>query len=140
MRKLLDKKEVLDRLSYWANEAETTDDNAQYKKVRSDTFREARIVIEDEVAVINESDLLNKIKYEKPVILKKTDIKAQPIKYGHWYHNTYKYISELDAYFVQACCSCCKRYSHKIDNYTGIMTNKYCSNCGANMQTKTKTI
>ena len=75
MRELLDKKQVLDRLSYWANEAETTDDNAQYKKVRSDTFREARIVIEDEVPVINESDLLNKIKYEKPVILKPSEKK-----------------------------------------------------------------
>lgn len=76
MRELLDKKQVLDRLSYWAKEAEMTDDNAQYKKVRSDTFREARIVIEDEVPVINESDLLNnKVKYKKPVVLKPSEIK-----------------------------------------------------------------
>jgi hypothetical protein len=76
MRELLDKKQVLDRLSYWAKEAEMTDDNAQYKQVRSDTFREARIVIEDEVPVINESDLLNnKVKYEKPVVLKPSEIK-----------------------------------------------------------------
>jgi hypothetical protein len=74
MRELLDKKQVLDRLSYWAKEAEMTDDNAQYKQVRSDTFREARIVIEDEVPVINESDLLNKVKYEKPVVLKPSEI------------------------------------------------------------------
>lgn len=57
MRELLDKKQVLDRLSYWAKEAEMTDDNAQYKKVRSDTFREARIVIEDEVPVINPNSI-----------------------------------------------------------------------------------
>ena len=76
MRELLDKKQVLDRLSYWAKEAEMTDDNAQYKQVRSDTFREARIVIEDEVPVINESDLLNnKVKYKKPVVLKPSEIK-----------------------------------------------------------------
>lgn len=56
------------------------------------------------------------------------------VKRGHWYHNTSKYVSELDAYFVQACCSCCKRYSHKIDNYTGIMSNNYCSCCGADMR------
>lgn len=30
---------------------------------------------------------------------------VQPVKHGHWYHNTSKYISELDAYFIQACCS-----------------------------------
>ena len=59
---------------------------------------------------------------------------VQPVKRGHWYHNTSKYVSELDAYFVQACCSCCKRYSHKIDNYTGIMSNNYCSYCGADMR------
>ena len=134
MRKLLDKKEVLDRLSYWANEAETTDDNAQYKKVRSDTFREARIIIEDEVPVINESDLLNKVKYKKPVILKKTDIETQPVKRGHWYDNTYRYVGELDAYFIQACCSCCNRYSDKLDRYTKIMSNETCSHCGADMR------
>lgn len=84
MRELLDKKQVLDRLSYWAKEAEMTDDNAQYKQVRSDTFREARIVIEDEVPVINKSDLLNnKVKYEKPVVLKPSEIKKIICKQLH---------------------------------------------------------
>ena len=59
---------------------------------------------------------------------------VQPVRHGHWYDNTYRYVDELDAYFIQACCSCCKRYSHKIDNYTGIMSNNYCSYCGADMR------
>ena len=43
---------------------------------------------------------------------------VQPVKRGHWYHNTSKYISELDAYFIQACCSCCGRYSDRVDSYS----------------------
>lgn len=58
---------------------------------------------------------------------------VQPVKKGHWYHNTSKYISELDAYFIQACCSCCGRYSDRIDNYSQIMSNETCSHCGARM-------
>ena len=58
---------------------------------------------------------------------------AQPVKHGHWYHNTSKYISELDAYFIQACCSCCSRYSDRIDAYSQIMSNENCSHCGARM-------
>ena len=58
----------------------------------------------------------------------------QPAKRGHWYHNTSKYISELDAYFIQACCSCCGRYSDRIDQYSQIMSNETCSHCGADMR------
>ena len=54
-------------------------------------------------------------------------------KRGHWYHNTSKYISELDVYFIQACCSCCGKYSDKIDAYSQIMSNENCSHCGAKM-------
>ena len=64
--------------------------------------------------------------------LKTADV--QPVKYGHWYDNTYRYIGELDAYFIQACCSCCNRYSDKLDQYTKIMSNETCSHCGANMR------
>lgn len=58
---------------------------------------------------------------------------VQPIKKGHWYHNTSKYISELDAYFIQACCSCCGKYSDRVDPYSTIMSNEMCSHCGARM-------
>lgn len=58
---------------------------------------------------------------------------VQPIKKSHWYHNTSKYISELDAYFIQACCSCCGKYSDRVDLYSTIMSNKMCSHCGARM-------
>lgn len=61
---------------------------------------------------------------------------VQPVKCGHWYHNTSKYISELDAYFIQACCSCCGRYSDRIDAYSQIMSNENCSHCGARMDLK----
>ena len=64
--------------------------------------------------------------------LKKADV--HPAKRGHWYHNISKYISELDAYFIQACCSCCGRYSDKIDQYSQIMSNETCSHCGADMR------
>lgn len=58
---------------------------------------------------------------------------VQSIKKGHWYHNTSKYISELDAYFIQACCSCCGKYSDRVDLYSTIMSNEMCSHCGARM-------
>lgn len=58
---------------------------------------------------------------------------VQLIKKGHWYHNTSKYISELDAYFIQACCSCCGKYSDRVDLYSTIMSNEMCSHCGARM-------
>lgn len=58
---------------------------------------------------------------------------VQPIKKGHWYHNTSKYISELDAYFIQARCSCCGKYSDRVDLYSTIMSNEMCSHCGARM-------
>ena len=59
---------------------------------------------------------------------------VQPIRRGHWYDNTYRYVGELDAYFIQACCSCCNRYSDRIDQYTKIMSNETCSHCGADMR------
>ena len=58
---------------------------------------------------------------------------VQPVKRGHWYHNTSKYISELDAYFIQACCSCCGKYSDRFDSYSQQMSNECCSHCGARM-------
>ena len=57
----------------------------------------------------------------------------QPVKHGHWYHNTSKYVSELDAYFIQACCSCCGKYSDRVDSYSQQMSNECCSHCGARM-------
>ena len=60
---------------------------------------------------------------------------VQPIKKGHWYHNTSKYVSELDAYFIQARCSCCCRYNDRIDQYSQVMSNEHCSYCGADMRT-----
>lgn len=59
---------------------------------------------------------------------------VQPIRRGHWQDNTYRYVGELDAYFIQACCSCCNRYSDRIDQYTKIMSNETCSHCGADMR------
>ena len=58
---------------------------------------------------------------------------VQSVKHGHWYHNTSKYISELDAYFIQACCSCCGKYSDRVDSYSQQMSNECCSHCGARM-------
>ena len=59
---------------------------------------------------------------------------VKPVRHGHWYDNTYRYVDELDAYFIQACCSCCNRYSDKLDQYTKIMSNETCSHCGADMR------
>lgn len=53
---------------------------------------------------------------------------------GKWVDNKSQYIKELDAYFIQAKCSVCGRYSDRIDNYTGIMSNECCSHCGAKMK------
>ena len=68
------------------------------------------------------------------IICQQSAADVQPVKQGHWYHNTSKYVSELDAYFIQACCSCCGRYSDKIDQYSQIMSNETCSHCGAEMR------
>lgn len=53
MIELLNKKEVLQRLSYWAQEAAKSNDPVQYKQTRRDTFYEARLVVEDEVPIVN---------------------------------------------------------------------------------------
>ena len=53
---------------------------------------------------------------------------------GKWVDNKSQYIKELDAYFIQAKCSVCGRYSDRIDNYTSIMSNECCSHCGAKMK------
>ena len=68
-------------------------------------------------------------------VFENTEITAdvKPVKRGHWYHNTSKYISELDAYFIQACCSCCGKYSDRVDSYSQLMSNAYCSHCSARM-------
>ena len=65
-----------------------------------------------------------------------TDIKladAEPVKHGRWTDNVYKYVKSLDAYFIQAKCSVCGRYSDRIDIYSRFMSNECCSRCGARM-------
>lgn len=59
---------------------------------------------------------------------------AEAVKYGEWVDNTYKYVDELDAYFIQAKCTCCNRYNDRIDIYSSYMSNKRCSHCGAYMR------
>lgn len=79
--------------------------------------------------------------YLSPTIKLLKEIPAadvQPIKRGHWYDNTYKYVEELDAYFIQARCSCCNRYSDRIDQYIRTMSNECCSHCGADMRGDSK--
>lgn len=75
--------------------------------------------------------------YDYAILIDKVDeiptADVQPVKHGHWYDNTYRYVGELDAYFIQACCSCCNRYSDRLDQYTKIMSNETCSHCGARM-------
>lgn len=90
-------------------------------------------------ALVNEANMHNnpiKRAYTRAaaIIEQITAEDVQPMKRGHWYHNTSKYVSELDAYFIQACCSCCGRYSDRIDQYSQIMSNETCSHCGADMR------
>lgn len=63
---------------------------------------------------------------------KKADV--QPVNRGHWEENHATYIKQLDAWFVQAKCSCCGRYSDKMDNYSQYLDLEYCSRCGADMR------
>lgn len=58
---------------------------------------------------------------------------VQPIQHGKWTDNVYKYVKSLDAYFIQAKCSVCGRYSDRIDIYSRFMSNECCSRCGARM-------
>ena len=53
--------------------------------------------------------------------------------HGEWVDNTYKYVKELDAFFIQARCTICGRFSDRIDIYSRYMSNKRCSHCGAIM-------
>lgn len=61
---------------------------------------------------------------------------VQPVKRGRWTDNVYKYVKSLDAYFIQAKCSVCGRYSDRIDIYSKFMSNECCSQCGARMDLK----
>lgn len=61
------------------------------------------------------------------------DIKKHSVKHGRWIDNVYKYVISLDAYFIQAKCSVCGRYSDRIDIYSKFMSNECCSRCGARM-------
>ena len=58
---------------------------------------------------------------------------VQPVRHGRWTDNVYKYVKSLDAYFIQAKCSVCGRYSDRIDIYSRFMSNECCSRCGAKM-------
>lgn len=58
---------------------------------------------------------------------------VQSVKHGRWTDNVYKYVKSLDAYFIQAKCSVCGRYSDRIDIYSRFMSNECCSRCGARM-------
>ena len=97
---------------------------------------DARIMNEGDEKVLSEIDGYEKAIYAVHELLLDKDLieNIQPVKRGHWYHNTSKYVSELDAYFIQACCSCCGRYSDRIDQYSQIMSNETCSHCGADMR------
>ena len=59
---------------------------------------------------------------------------VQPGKRGRWEKHHATYIKQLDAWFVQARCSCCHRYSDKIDNYSQYLDLEFCSHCGADMR------
>lgn len=63
---------------------------------------------------------------------------VQPIRHGRWTDNVYKYVKSLDAYFIQAKCSVCGRYSDRIDIYSRFMSNECCSRCGARMDGDTE--
>lgn len=61
---------------------------------------------------------------------------AEPVKRGKWEEHHATYIKQLDAWFVQAKCSCCGRYSDKMDNYSQYLDLEYCSHCSADMREK----
>lgn len=61
---------------------------------------------------------------------------VQPVRHGHWEDHHATYIKQLDACFVQARCSCCGRYSDKMD-YSQYLDLEYCSHCGADMRKET---
>lgn len=63
---------------------------------------------------------------------------VKPIRHGRWTDNVYKYVKSLDAYFIQAKCSVCGRYSDRIDIYSRFMSNECCSRCGARMDGDTE--
>lgn len=99
--------------------------------------------IREKAEYIEKAELIKKLCLETAVGYCSPTIKTikefpvadvHPMKCGHWYHNTSKYISELDAYFIQACCSCCGKYSDRVDSYSQLMSNAYCSHCGARMK------
>lgn len=63
----------------------------------------------------------------------KYNIKKNKGKCGTWEDVVFEHVDELDAYFIEAKCSCCGRYNQRISAYTYDMSNKYCSLCGADM-------
>lgn len=74
--------------------------------------------------------------YNKRIEAEAADV--QPVKHGRWTDNVYKYVKSLDAYFIQAKCSVCGRYSDRIDIYSRFMSNECCSRCGARMDGDTE--
>ena len=70
---------------------------------------------------------------EMDIIIDMPAADVQPVKHGRWTDNVYKYVKSLDAYFIQAKCSVCGRYSDRIDIYSRFMSNECCSRCGARM-------
>ena len=120
MAEYISREKLIDKLKMWLAELE-----AEKNKGYSDELYENKGAREAVECCIAEIETLSA-----------ADV--QPIKKGHWYHNTSKYISELDAYFIQACCSCCGKYSDRVDSYSQQMSNESCSHCGARMDGDTE--
>ena len=69
---------------------------------REEAIKELREVYEQEYPTASD-DFDEYASHDVPNVLRNISAAdVQPIKKGHWYHNTSKYISELDAYFIQA--------------------------------------
>ncbi len=62
----------------------------------------------------------------------KADVK--PVKRGRWTDHHCTHIEQLDANFIQAKCTCCGRYSDKIDSFCRYLDLEFCSHCGADMR------
>ena len=116
MAEYIERKKLVNSLKMWLMDLENDMDKGDYGELSEN--KGAREALESCICEIEEQPIAD----------------VQPVKRGHWYHNTSKYISELDAYFIQACCSYCGRYSDRIDPYTATMSNECCSHCGADMR------
>lgn len=58
----------------------------------------------------------------------------QPVKRGRWTDHHCTHIEQLDANLIQAKCTCCGRYSDKIDSFCRYLDLEFCSHCGADMR------